>query len=301
MLKLFLKLMLIAALMLVWRETGYTQQPNFGPAVSSYLIGLDEEFKELDFQLRHREISRNNHAKARLRLQIVRRFVEQLASEREEDRVPEIEVLAAEEIGALGLANKPALAELRVGSLFGERWKLLGIETGRPQLFVFERLPSTETAALDKDPLSVIETVIVAEPVTPSLPPEVTTEQAPPKSMPAEPEPAGAPVAQIEGPQVLRIFLPGYSQQARAKGVEGELHVSAVFRHDGKIKDIVVEQSLGHGLDERARDSVRRAEFEPAKLEQQPIDVRAIIVFNFTLMKVTVRVGAAERVSEAKQ
>ena len=105
----------------------------------------------------------------------------------------------------------------------------------------------------------------------------------------------------IEGHRVLRFYLPSYSQQARAKGIEGDLVVSAVFKRDGKIKDIAIEEGLGHGLDERAREAVRQTEFEPAIIDQQPADVRVRVVFNFSLLRVTVRIREAERINEVRQ
>ncbi len=307
--RLLSSLLLIAVMLLVASTEGSAQRPDFGPAVRNYLVGLDEEFKELDFQVRHGEISRALHAKARARLQILRRHVERLAFERDEDRVPEIEVLTVEEFSALGLASRPNPAKLQVGGRLGERWNVIAIESGRPQFFVFERAAQVETEAGDPprankqlDPGSIIETVVIDEPVkpqpAPTAAPKTSTEI---EAVPRITEPVTPPAPQIEGPRVLRLYLPGYSQQALAKGIEGDLLVSAVFRRDGKIKDMVVEKGLGHGLDERAKESVRRTEFEPAMLEREPIDVRATLVFNFSLMKVTVRVREARRLSEVRQ
>jgi TonB family protein len=287
---------------------GRAQKTEFGPAVRNYLLSLDEEAKELDFQLRHREMSRALYAKARARLQLLRRFVEKLASEREEDRVPEIEVLTADELGALGLSHKPSPSEIEAGSTLGERWKVLAIEGTRPQFFVFERTPETAgdtgdaaRAARATDPRSVIETVILENMTKPAEPAPVTTapvEPDPPPQVTTSPPP---PTPQIDGPRIVKFYLPGYSQQALAKGIEGELVISAVFRHDGKIKDIVVEKGLGYGLDESAKEAVRRTEFEPATFENSKIDVRSRIAFNFNLMKVTVRVRDTQRINEERQ
>jgi TonB family protein len=300
----------IVVLVFSMSTAGLSQKKEFGPAVRNYLLSLDEEAKELDFQLRHREMSRTLYNKARARLQILRRFVEKLAAEREEDRVPEIEVLTADELGALGLSSKPAPESIEPGALLGERWKVLAIEGTRPQFFVFERAPETPAEPTDAsrtakttDPRAVIETVVIENPARP-------VEQAPvTKTAPPEPEPAPQttpsqppPQApQIDGPRIIRFYLPSYSQQALAKGIEGELLVSAIFRRDRKIKDIVVEKGLGYGLDERAREAVRRTEFEPAQFENKQIDVRSRIAFNFSLMKVTVRVRDTERISEERQ
>ena len=77
--------------------------------------------------------------------------------------------------------------------------------------------------------------------------------------------------------------------------------MSAVFKRDGKINDIAIEEGLGHGLDERAREAVRQTEFEPAISDQRPADVRVRVVFNFSLLRVTVRIREAERINEVRQ
>lgn len=302
--------LLIAVLGFCVSANGYAQKKEFGPAVSNYLLSLDEEAKELDFQLKHREMSRALYNKARARLTLLRRFVERLASERDEDRVPEIEVLTADELGKLGLASKPSPSSIEPGVLLGNLWKVLAIEGARPQFFVFERTPETTTGpsetprvARPTDPRAVIETVVIEARARPAEQPPVTN-PAPPETEPTPPmatPPAPAPTPQIEGPRILRFYLPGYSKQALAKGIEGELLVSAIFRSDRKIKDIVVEKGLGFGLDEQAKEALRRTEFEPAVLENKLIDVRTRIAFNFSLMKVTVRVRETERIDEERQ
>ena len=300
---------LFAAIGLIWGLGVDGQKRDYGPAVSSYLLGLDEDFKELDFQLRHGEISRSDYTRARQRLLILRRAIERRASERAEDLVPELEVVTADEFGTLGSGVKLDADGLQVGSLVGERWKLVSIESGRPRFFVFERLRRPETRggdeALNKtvDPRTVIETITVEDRAAPPTPPTPAPSSASEANLPAPPpEPQQAPrEMRLDGPRILRFYLPAYSKEALAKGVEGELVVSALFRHDGKIKEVVVNQGLGYGLDERALDAVRRTEFEPARRDERPIDIRAEIVFNFSLMKVTVRVRNVDESTDTKR
>lgn len=271
-------------------------------------MGLDEELKELDYQLKHGEITRPLYTRSRSRLQLLRRFVQRIAKEQDEDRVPEVEVLTADELGTLGLPTRPNAQELQVGVRLGDRWTVLAIEPGRPQFFIFERVSQPVQAADDDsagkhlDLAKIIETVIVEHPVVAAPPsgaaaPGPTTEVEMPSERPRQT--MAAP--RIDGPRVLRFYLPSYSQQARAKGIEGDLVVSAIFKREGKIKDIAVEEGLGHGLDERAREAVRQTEFEPAIIDQQPADVRVRVVFNFSLLRVTVRIREAERINEVRQ
>ncbi len=280
-------------------------QPSFGPSVQAYLLGLDEEKRELDFQLRQREISRVEYARATGRLRVLRRNVELIARERSEDIVPELEVLAEDELSALGLNERPDPAKLEAGSTIADRWKLLSIETGRPRFFVFEHLPISGPELLPAgiDPKEIIETVRIDERRVESEAENEsnagTTSESPSPVRARLVEPVvPPPPPPLEGPRIVRFYLPAYSKNALEKGIEGELIVSALFRRDKKIKNISIDKGLGHGLDERAKEAVRRIEFEPARYEGVVTDVRAPIVFNFSMMRVTVRVGAAQRIEE---
>jgi len=283
------------------------QGAAFGPAVQSYLLSLDEERRELDFQLRQHEISRAEHTRAMARLKVLRRSVEQIARGRSEDIVPELEVLAEDELGALGLKEKPDPAALEAGSMIADKWKLLSIENGRPRFFVFEHIAlSAERTPVGVDPLDVIETVRIQEARSleeENKPQVEVTAQANVKNTAVDggatgsPDP-GQPPPALQAPKILKFYLPAYSKDALEKGVEGDLVVSAVFRHDRKIKDITVERGLGHGLDEQAKEAIRRVVFEPAQYEGTPVDVKTSIIFKFSMMRVTVRIGDAERIDE---
>lgn len=293
-------------------DAGQQKRAAYGPVVASYLTNLAEELNELEFQLTHREISRDDYGRARQRLLILRRFVESRAANSREDLVPEYQILTADEFGMLGLSRKPEPSELKIGDLIGGQWKLIGVEQSRLRFFVFERLPDKVIGGViperklgDRiDPRTVIETVVITEQPEPAInPPSQLTQiqSTQPATAPAEmvkevekPErtlpPAAAPLA----PRILHIFLPQYTEKARAKGVEGELIIRALFQRDGKIKGIKVEKELGYGLEQKAIESVRRIGFQPARSSGRDVDAQALIVFNFTLMKVTAHVQAAE-------
>lgn len=299
-------LLLLAIFLLPGWEAGgmaQTQARNFGPEVSSYLLGLDEEMGELDFLLRRGEISRSDHARARARLMVTRRYVERAAIEMEEDRVPVLQVLAADELHAVG-ARAASSEQLIVGETFGGRWRLVAIEETPARYYVFEAV-RVQRPLPAIDPREVIETIVIEEPATalpemPAAPAETRPRVAPAAT--AEAPAAAAPPAgpKFDDPRVLRFYLPSYSREARARGIEGELIVSALLRRDGKIKDIAILQGLGHGLDERAREAVRRIEFAPALLEGRPVDARVEIAFNFRLLRITVHVRKAELAEEAE-
>jgi TonB family protein len=147
----------------------------------------------------------------------------------------------------------------------------------------------------------VVETVVVPGPVlsqpskTESDSPRANAE--PPSQTDSRPrfsQPPPAPPT-VTTPRITGFYVPTYTKQARQKGIEGDLIVMAVFQRNGKIKDVRVQRGLGSGLDERAKESVKKTTFEPAMLGSEPVDVQLEIGFNFKLAKVTVHVLNAEK------
>ena len=292
-----LALVTIFALSMCFATTkGDAQQKRvvYGPVVSAYLTGLAEELNELEYQLKHREISRPDYERAKQRLTILRRFVQRLATEIREDLVPELQILADDELVNLGLNTKPNPDQLQTGDVLENQWKLLSIELGRMRFFVFEKLPAESVDVAAKpvkkiDPNEVIETIIV--PDNPPLPLPSQSQQNPTTGIGPEPQRevtrTPEPPPRLQPPRLIHLFLPQYTDKARSKGVEGELVVRALFQSDGKIKNVKVEKSLGHGLDQRAIESVKQIAFLPAQFDSKDIDANVQITFNFKLGKIT--------------
>jgi TonB family protein len=286
------------------------KRATYGPVVKAYLTGLAEELSELEYQLRHREISRSDYDRAKQRLTILQRFVERLAAQSVEDLVPELQILTDDELGTLGLNVQPNPDELETGNRLDGQWELIGIERLRMRFFVFKRLPQAEivapeSATLERklgrkiDPRELIETIVVRErpapqPQTHNNPNNGPRTPETKKSLPAEPVENIEEKPQLQLPRILHVYLPQYTDKARNNGIEGELIVRALFQSDGKIKNLKVEKGLGHGLDQRAIESVRRIGFLPAQLEGQAVDAYARIIFNFKLGKVTFYLKAPE-------
>ena len=81
---------------------------------------------------------------------------------------------------------------------------------------------------------------------------------------------------------ILVIPKPEYSDEGRAKKIEGEVLLQVVFTASGEVRVLRVVQGLGHGLDESAQNAARQIRFKPAQQDGQPVDSTAIvhIVFN---------------------
>jgi TonB family protein len=91
------------------------------------------------------------------------------------------------------------------------------------------------------------------------------------------------PGSGIEPPRLLHEVKPDYPEEARRQGLAGEVELEIVVRRDGTVGDVRVLRRLGHGLDERAIDAVRRWRFAPARRLGAPVDVVVEVAVEFRL------------------
>ncbi len=75
--------------------------------------------------------------------------------------------------------------------------------------------------------------------------------------------------------EILFVPKPQYSDEARAKKIEGDVVVQVLFTASGDVKVIRVVQGLGYGLDEAAEAAARQIRFRPAEQDGQPVDTQA--------------------------
>jgi protein TonB len=91
------------------------------------------------------------------------------------------------------------------------------------------------------------------------------------------------PGAGITPPGLLREVRPDYTEEARRRGVEGDVVLEIVVRADGSVGDVKVLHGLGGGLDQRATDAVRQWRFSPARRFGTPVDVMVEVAVEFKL------------------
>ena len=91
------------------------------------------------------------------------------------------------------------------------------------------------------------------------------------------------PGAGIEAPRLLREVKPDYTEDARRRGVEGEVVMEIVVRRDGSVGDVRILRRLGAGLDERAAQAVRQWQFAPALRYGTPVDLLVEVGVEFRL------------------
>ena len=91
------------------------------------------------------------------------------------------------------------------------------------------------------------------------------------------------PGSGIQPPRLLHEVKPDYTEDARRRGLEGEVVLEIVVRHDGRVGDVRVLQGLGGGLNEQAIQAVRRWQFAAATRRGRPVDVIVEVAVEFKL------------------
>jgi TonB family protein len=71
--------------------------------------------------------------------------------------------------------------------------------------------------------------------------------------------------------KIIYIREPGFTEEARAHGVEGTVVLTAVLCRTGKVTDIKVVEGLPDGLTEKAIESTRGIKFEPAEKDGEVV------------------------------
>ncbi|MGC2422340.1 MAG: energy transducer TonB [Candidatus Acidiferrales bacterium] len=83
--------------------------------------------------------------------------------------------------------------------------------------------------------------------------------------------------------EILFKPKPQYTDEARAKRIEGEVLLQVVFTAAGQVQVQHVVQGLGYGLNDAAEAAARQIRFRPAQQEGQPVDSTAIVHIVFEL------------------
>ena len=91
------------------------------------------------------------------------------------------------------------------------------------------------------------------------------------------------PKADIAPVQILSKPTPGYTAEARAARVEGEVLLEVVFTASGKLHVVRVVRSLGHGLDESAIRAAEQIRYKPATRSGSPVDSTATLHIVFQM------------------
>jgi TonB family protein len=83
--------------------------------------------------------------------------------------------------------------------------------------------------------------------------------------------------------EVLFKPTPAYTDEARARGIQGDVVLEVEFSSAGTLRVIRVVRGLGHGLDELAVQAAGQIKFKPALENGRPVDVKANVFIVFRL------------------
>jgi len=92
-----------------------------------------------------------------------------------------------------------------------------------------------------------------------------------------------AAVSNTNPVEILYRPKPVYTDEGRAKRVEGDVLVAVVFKASGEVQVERVVRGLGYGLDEAAMSAARQIKFKPATQNGQSVDFPAVAHITFEL------------------
>jgi TonB family protein len=98
-----------------------------------------------------------------------------------------------------------------------------------------------------------------------------------PAPHPVEAAPSETPV------EVLWKPKPVYTDEARAKKLEGSVTLEVIFRATGQVEVLRVRSGLGSGLDQSARTAAEQIRFRPGKKDGVPVDKTGLVLITFEL------------------
>lgn len=91
------------------------------------------------------------------------------------------------------------------------------------------------------------------------------------------------PGSGIEPPRLLREVRADYTEDARQRGLSGDVVLEIVVRRDGSVGDVKILRGLGSGLNDRAVQAVRQWRFAPARRLGTPVDVVVEVAVEFKI------------------
>lgn len=91
------------------------------------------------------------------------------------------------------------------------------------------------------------------------------------------------PGSGIEPPRLVREVKASYTDEARRRGISGDVLLEIVVRRDGTVGDVRILHGLDSGLNQRAVSAVRQWRFDPARRNGVPVDVLVEVAVEFLL------------------
>lgn len=84
-------------------------------------------------------------------------------------------------------------------------------------------------------------------------------------------------------PKLKKELRIPYPEAAKAARIEGPVVMDILIDEQGRVRDSILVEGPGSGLDEAALNAVNSFEFEPAQIEGKPVTVRIRYIYRFVL------------------
>jgi protein TonB len=149
--------------------------------------------------------------------------------------------------------------------------------------------PPPEPAAAARPPpapdrkLQATAAAQTAETASPEPPPTLG-ERNPPAQASLPPAPKAAAILKEASPLYRANPAPRYPLSARRRGYQGTVILEVLVGHTGRVVDLRLAQSSGHGtLDDAALEAVRGWRFVPGTRDDLPVDMWVRVPVRFQL------------------
>jgi hypothetical protein len=116
------------------------QSDGYGPEVRSFLELMRHEEDELEFQIKHNEITRPEYIRSKNRIAIQRQIVLARVKDSGIDYVPELYVQTASEINQVIEDGSVLIKSIKPGDVIKDKWRYVGIVRRGEIFYIFERL-----------------------------------------------------------------------------------------------------------------------------------------------------------------
>jgi TonB family protein len=95
------------------------------------------------------------------------------------------------------------------------------------------------------------------------------------------PDTQSALAAGFKPPEFLNRVKPDYTEEATRADITATVEANVVFKADGEVGEVEIVRWAGFGLDESAARAIRQLKFKPATRNDNAINARALIRYNF--------------------
>jgi hypothetical protein len=123
------------------------EDEQFGPVVRAYLGYLRNEQEVVDDRASRHEVNQQYYRRNSNRIRALRQMAVQIARETQNDYLPELEAVTADELGLL-FERPPRFQTLRIGEVVQTTFKYLGVARSGDLFYIFARLDPYEQAEL---------------------------------------------------------------------------------------------------------------------------------------------------------